>query len=48
MFRGCEGYKKSVRREVIEEQFVTLLKGIEPPPHVFEVAQVMFKKFGIT
>jgi hypothetical protein len=40
----CEGYKKSVRRDVIAEQFVTLRKGIEPPPHGFEVAHVLFKK----
>jgi site-specific DNA recombinase len=42
--RGCEGYKKSIRREVIEGEFLELLRRSEAPPHVFEVAQVMFRK----
>lgn len=42
--RGCDGYKKSIRRDVIEGEFAVLLQEIEPPPRAFKVAQVMFRK----
>lgn len=38
--RGCESYRKSIRREVIEGEFETLLKTVQPEASVFRVARM--------
>lgn len=39
---ACELRKKSVAREVIEGQFETLLRGIEPKPFVLKLSEAIF------
>lgn len=41
--RGCESYGKSIRRDVIEGQFVDLLKGMQPSANLLQAARAMFK-----
>jgi len=41
--RGCEGYAKTVRREIIEGQFETILQRVQPSKEVFAAARAMFK-----
>ena len=41
--RGCGSYGKSIRREVIEGQFSTLLRQMQPSASLFETARAMFK-----
>jgi site-specific DNA recombinase len=40
---GCEHYRKSVRRDVIEGQFEELLKELEPSANLFLAAKAMLK-----
>jgi site-specific DNA recombinase len=39
--KGCEHYGKSVRREIIEDSFDALLKGLTPTPAVVEILEDM-------
>ena len=41
--RGCEGYAKTVRPEIIEGQFETILRRVQPSKEVFAAARAMFK-----
>lgn len=42
--RGCEGFGKSIRREVIEGEFESLLQSAQPTPGLFRVACKMFEE----
>lgn len=42
--RGCASYKKSIRREVLEDAFEALLKTLHPPAELFRALRAMFKK----
>ena len=41
--RGCASYGKSIRRSVIEGEFETLLKGMQPTAQLFKAARAMLK-----
>jgi len=41
--RGCESYGKSIRREVIEGEFETLLRSLTPTEGLFKIASSMFR-----
>lgn len=41
--RGCESYGKSIRRNVIEEEFEKPLHTMQPSPTLFKAARAMFK-----
>ena len=41
--KGCERNGKSIRRDVIDEQFEKLLQNMQPAPETLRVAEVMFK-----
>lgn len=41
--KGCERYRKSVRREVMETQFAELLKQLVPSAKLIDLARAMFK-----
>jgi site-specific DNA recombinase len=41
--RDCDQYAKSIRRDVIEGDFLQLLKGIQQPAGKFHAAMAMFK-----
>ena len=38
--RGCQSYRKSIRREAIEQEFEGLLQGMTPPPSVLHVTRM--------
>lgn len=40
--KGCESYRKSIRRAELEGDFETLLKGMQPTQGLFEKARGMF------
>ena len=42
--KGCEAYGKSIRKEVIEEEFEELLTELRPSPNLFYMALEMFKE----
>ena len=42
--RGCAHYGKSIRRAVIEGEFETLLRSVEPTPTLFKVARAMLAR----
>lgn len=42
--KGCKSYGKSIRRQVIEDDFAALLKTLKPSEEVNQVASKMFKK----
>ena len=41
--RGCDAYGKSIRRDKIEGEFETLLKGVQPTERLFDIASGMFR-----
>ncbi|WP_281823941.1 recombinase family protein [Jannaschia rubra] len=41
--KGCESYRKSIRRDQLEEDFEELLQALEPSKGLFEAAKVMFR-----
>ena len=41
--KGCERYRKSIRRDVIEGEFVGLLGQLTPAPRLISLARAMFK-----
>lgn len=41
--RGCPRYRKSIRREQIEGEFVELLQRLTPKPNLLAVVKAMFK-----
>ncbi len=41
--KGCESYRKSIRRDKIEGEFVDLLKALQPTRQLFDIAGKMFK-----
>lgn len=41
--KGCESYRKSIRRDKLEGEFETLLVGIQPARRVFDLATAMFR-----
>lgn len=41
--KGCASYGKAIRRDVIEGEFETMLKGAQPQPQLFDVATAMMK-----
>ncbi len=41
--KGCERYRKSIRRDVIEDEFVSLLSQLAPAPRLIALARAMFK-----
>jgi site-specific DNA recombinase len=42
--KGCESYRKSIRRDEIEGAFETLLKQLKPTEGLFNLAEAMFKE----
>jgi site-specific DNA recombinase len=40
--KGCDRYRKSIRRDVIEGEFVGLLERLTPAPRLIGVARAMF------
>ena len=42
--RGCASYGKSIRRDVIEGEFETLLRSMTPSQALFSIASKMFRK----
>ncbi len=43
--KGCSDYRKSIRREVIEEEFDSLLKGLTPSEDLITILERTFKTF---
>ena len=43
--RGCESYGKSIRRDVIQGEFETLLQSMQPNEKLFHVAERMLRKW---
>ena len=41
--KGCDSYRKSIKREVLEGEFEALLHTLEPTPGLFKVARRMFE-----
>jgi len=41
--KGCESYRKSIRRDSLEADFEGLLKSLEPSCNLFKLARAMFK-----
>lgn len=41
--KPCPEYRKSIRKEKIEGDFETLLRDLQPAPHVFQIVRAMFK-----
>ena len=41
--KGCESYRKSIRKEKLEGDFKALLRQMQPTKELFAVAQAMFK-----
>ena len=42
--KGCESYRKSIRRDDVEGEFEAVLHSMQPTPGLFELARVMFAK----
>ena len=40
--KGCESYRKSIRKDQIEGEFEELLAGVRPTRSLFELARAMF------
>ena len=40
--KGCESYRKSIRRDQLEDDFEKVLKGLQPSEGLFQVARAMF------
>ena len=41
--KGCESYRKSIRRDVLEGEFEALVQSLQPEQGLFACAKVMFK-----
>jgi len=41
--KGCARYRKSIRKDVIEGEFVELLENLTPKPALLEMTRAMFK-----
>jgi site-specific DNA recombinase len=41
--KGCESYRKSIRREVLEGEFEDLLQRLEPSETLYELIRTMFR-----
>lgn len=41
--KGCESYRKSIRRDALEDDFEGLLQSLEPAQGLFKLARAMFK-----
>ncbi|MCG7492486.1 recombinase family protein [Thalassobius sp. Cn5-15] len=41
--KGCPSYRKSIRRDVLEGEFATLMQGLAPSEGIFAYAKGMFK-----
>ncbi len=41
--KGCDNYGKSIKRDVLEGEFETLLQQLTPSPGLFNLASAMFK-----
>lgn len=41
--KGCEAYRKSVRKEQLEGEFEALLKSLQPTAELFSIAEKMFR-----
>lgn len=42
--KGCQHYGKSIRKEILEKEFETLLGELRPSPNLFYLALEMFKE----
>jgi site-specific DNA recombinase len=42
--RGCDRYRKSIRRDVIEADFLSILDQLAPQPKLLAVTKAMFKR----
>ncbi len=42
--KGCESYRKSIKRETLEGEFEVLLKQLKPTEGLFKTARKMFEK----
>ncbi len=42
--RGCDSYRKSIRREVIEGEFADIVRSLQPARDLIELARTMFKQ----
>ncbi len=41
--KGCTSYRKSIRRDVLEGEFIDLLHTLQPTESLFDLAKTMFK-----
>jgi hypothetical protein len=41
--KGCESYRKSIRREELEEEFESILRHLEPSENLFALVRAMFR-----
>ena len=41
--KGCDSYRKSIRRDVVEGAFADALSGIQPSEQLFALSKAMFK-----
>ena len=41
--KGCDSYRKSIRRDVLEGEFVDLLRDMQPSENLYKLAKAMFK-----
>ena len=41
--KGCESYRKSIRKEKLEGDFEALLKRLQPTPKLLNIARMMFE-----
>ena len=42
--KGCESYRKSIKRDAMEAEFEALLSDVRPSRTMFEIAKAMFKE----
>ncbi len=41
--KGCDSYRKSIRRNVLEDAFAEIVRSLQPSKHLYDVALAMFK-----
>lgn len=42
--KGCESYRKSIRRDELEAAFVSVMQSVTPPTTIYELAHAMVKQ----
>lgn len=41
--KGCESYRKSIRRDVLEGEFAEVVQALQPSQRLYDIALAMFK-----